>query len=175
MPDLVMMLMTPPAVRPVSAVYRFVCTRTSAIASIDGLTPTVPMARSLLSMPSISWLFWLSARAVDRHRRGLTAIVRPGAAGERVGQRPRWRPGTSCTSRMKLRPLTGRSCTAFSLTSELSVDGVGLQQWRLAGDHTFSDTLPDRELAIDARAVAAREHDARVSAAWKPCSSIFTV
>ena len=43
MPDLVMMLTTPPAVRPTSAVYMFVCTLTSAIASIDGLTTIVPM------------------------------------------------------------------------------------------------------------------------------------
>ena len=52
--------MMPPLARPASAEYRFVCTRTSAIASIDGLTPTVPMERSLLSMPSIIWLLRFS-------------------------------------------------------------------------------------------------------------------
>ena len=61
LPDLVMMFTTPPAARPTSAVYMLVWTLTSATASIDGLTPTVPIARSLLSMPSISWLFWLSS------------------------------------------------------------------------------------------------------------------
>jgi hypothetical protein len=49
-----MMFTTPPAVRPTSAVYMLVSTFTSAIASIDGFTPTVPIARSLLSTPSIS-------------------------------------------------------------------------------------------------------------------------
>jgi len=37
------MVTTAPAVRPVSAVYMFVCTLTSATASTDGRTPRVPI------------------------------------------------------------------------------------------------------------------------------------
>ena len=44
-----------------SAVKTFVCTLTSWIASTDGRTPIEPMTRSLLSIPSMVWLFIMSA------------------------------------------------------------------------------------------------------------------
>ena len=113
--------MTPPSVRPVSAVYMFVWTFTSAIASIDGLMPTVPIVRSLLSMPSTSWLFSTSFTPLIETddvcllSSGLVPLASELSA-------PSLAPGISCTIRMMFRPGIGASCTVFSLMSELTVD-----------------------------------------------------
>ena len=84
-------------------------------------------------------------------------------------------PGTSCTSRTKLRPFTGRSCTAFSVTSALSVDESVCTSGDSATTVTFSDTAPTCSFDVEARAIAGRE-DRRVAVCVvNPCSSIFTV
>ena len=115
-----MMLMTPPSVRPVSAVYMFVCTRTSAIASIDGLIATVPIVRSLLSMPSTSWLFSTSLTPLmDTDEVWRRSSGRVPLASELSA--PSFAPGMSCTMRMMFRPGIGASCTVFVSMSELTV------------------------------------------------------
>ena len=76
---------------------------------------------------------------------------------------------------MKLRPFTGRSCTAFSVTSELDGRRVGLHAAAiLAATVIVLGHGADLQLHVDAGAVAGRQRDARV---WvpNPCSSIFTV
>ena len=81
------------------------------MASIDGFTPIVPICRSLLSMPSIMWLFWLSwaplTEMADVLRRSSGLVPLASEFG-----RPAFAPGTVCTSSTKFRPLTGRSCTS---------------------------------------------------------------
>ena len=90
-------------------------------------------------------------RAVDGDRRRLAAIVRARAARQRVRHAFVWRPATSWTRRTKLRPFTGRSCTAFSVDERLQRRRVGLQQRRLGGHGNVLGDRPDLQFGVEAR------------------------
>src|SRR5689334_4351103 len=128
------MLMTPPPVRPTSAEYKLVCTRISWIASSDGLTPIVPMYRSLLSIPS---------------------IVGPRAAGDGV-------VGARIRARHQLHEIDeiasddGEVLDGFLRNKCAHGRRIGLEERGLSRDlHGLVDGS-DAQLCIDARAVAAR-------------------
>ena len=141
------MLTTAPAVRPVSAVYMFVCTLTSAMASTEGRTPMVPMNRSLLSMPSIRLLFRTSfcplTETVDVCRRSSGRLPLDRELG-----RPSFAPGNPRTSPMTLRPFSGRSCTAVSGSSAPT---VALSDWMIGAAAVtvmFSVRVPTASWAL---------------------------
>ena len=79
----------------------------------------VPMMRSLSSMPSMVKLFSVSSwpftekPAEGRRSSGRAPVVRPLPG-------PSLAPGTICTSCTKLRPFSGKSCTALAVTVELT-------------------------------------------------------
>src|SRR5260370_5364076 len=120
-PDLVMMLTTEPAAKPTSALKLLVCTCTSEMASIEGETPMSPCARTLLSMPSIISLLYMSAwplaETVEVAARSLGRFPEEMALGD-----PAFTPGCTCPRLMKLRPLAGRACPDCSVTVPCSVE-----------------------------------------------------
>ena len=115
-------------------------------------------------MPSISWLFWLSSAPLieiaDVWRRSSGRVPLASEFGT-----PSLAPGTSWTRRTKLRPFTGRSCTAFSVTSALSVE---VSVWSSGDGGGHGDRLgeqADLQLRVEADAVAGRQRDLRRSGA----------
>ena len=89
----------------------------------------VAITRSLLSRPSTELIVQRLGLAVHRDGRTGPAIVRARAAVDAVGRMPSAAPGVICTRLMKLRPFSGRSCTACEVTllpmEEASVCSTG--------------------------------------------------
>ena len=130
------------------------------MASIDGLMPTVPIARSLLSMPSISWLFCVSAAPltdtddVCRRSSGRVPLaVRADRAFVGAGHHLHQADDVAAGDGQVLHRLLGEQ--------RADGRGVGLQERRFGGDLHRLGHRADLQPAVDARAVAAGERDPR--------------
>ena len=130
------------------------------MASIDGLTISVPM-NALVVVYAVEQLIVLVVeRAVDRNRRRLATVVGTGAARQRV-----WDPLAGARHTLdqtdEVPSVDGHVLNVFSVTSVLTVARVGLDQRRFSGDRDVLGHGADLQLHIDAGAVAGRHRDAR--------------
>lgn len=128
-----------------------------------------PMTRSLLSIPSIVWLFIMSAwpftetEDVCRRSSGRLPLARPLF-------RPSVAPGVTCTKLMKLRPFSGSSCVAFSVTVVIkaaeSVRSAGVA----ASTLTVSPSEPTVRCASSRARSPAERPNEDIWKALKPCA-----